>query len=61
MTVLVVGGVVLGIALATFVATRIAQRHQCGDAVAVVDHALAPHLRRVGGEHGGDQRSFEQF
>jgi hypothetical protein len=29
--------------------------------VAMVDHALASHLGRVGGEHGGDQRAVEQF
>ena len=41
-------------------APGIAQPHQLGDAVAMVDHALAPHLGRMGGEHRHDQRAVEQ-
>ena len=32
---------------------------QIGDGGFPVDHALAPHLRRMGGDHGRDQRSAE--
>ena len=38
----------------------IAQLHQFGDAVAVIDHAFAPHLGGVRSEHRGNQRAFQQ-
>ena len=38
-----------------FRAPRVFEVHQVGDAVLVVDHALAPHLGRVGGQHRHDQ------
>ena len=38
----------------------IAQSHQLGDAAPMVDHALAPHFGRVGGEHRYDQRPVQQ-
>ena len=46
--------------LASADAAPVLQRHQGGDAVAMIDHAFAPHLGWVGGQHGGDQRLIEQ-
>ena len=48
------------VALGRLGGAGIADRHQFGDAVAMVDHRLAAHLGRVSGEHGGDQRVIEQ-
>ena len=39
----------------------IAQSHECGDAVFVVDHTFSAHLGRVGGEHGHDGRAFQHL
>ena len=38
----------------------IAQSHQPGDAAPMVDHALAPHLGRVGGEHRCNKRRVQE-
>ena len=39
----------------------ILELHQVGDAILVIDHALAPHLGRVGGQHRHDQAVRQQF
>ncbi len=44
------------IALGRLVGAAVAQQHQFGDAVLVVEHRLAPHLGRVRGQHRRDQR-----
>ena len=38
----------------------ILEAHQIGDPVAMIDHRLAPHLGRVGGQDRRDQGPFEQ-
>ncbi len=49
------------ISVGSLVAALIAQAHQLGNAVAVIDHALAHDLGRVGGENGNDQRRIQEF
>ncbi len=48
------------IALGRLVGAGIAQQHQLGDAVLVVEHRLAPHLGRMRGEHRRDERRAQQ-
>ena len=48
------------VAVGRLVIAGIAQQHQRGDAVTVIDHALAPYLGRVGGKHRRDQRVLQQ-
>ena len=48
------------IALGGLVEPGIAQPHQLGDAVLVVEHRLAPHLGRVRGQHRRDERGVQQ-
>src|SRR3546814_5521587 len=48
------------IALGRFLGSRVAQPHQRGDAVFVVEHRLSPHLGWVRGQHRRDQRRVEQ-
>ena len=48
------------IALGRLVGAAVAQQHQLGDAVLVVEHRFAPHLGRVRGQHRRDERRAEQ-
>ena len=43
------------IALGRFVHPGVAQQHQLGDAILVIEHRLAPHLGRVRGQHRRDE------
>ena len=54
-------GVVDAIAVVGLLAPLVLQRHQLGDAVPVIDHALAPDLGRMRGEHGSDEALRQQI
>jgi hypothetical protein len=55
-----VDGQLHGIAVLGLGRAGVAQPHQLGDAVAMIDDGLAPDLGRMGGEHGHDQRLVEK-
>jgi hypothetical protein len=48
------------LAVGGFGAAGVPLAHQLGDAVPVIDHALAPHFGGMGGQHRHDQRALEK-